>query len=258
MAPFAQHPAWEPEEQQTLGMLLTAAARSTESAILLLAYGQLWDAEALLRSVAEATLKFVYITQSRAEFKARMEEYSVHLYKISLLKDDQKVKELLEVLGDPTSREWQPIRDRLLADEERKELSQLYDKATRRTLDMKWGFVGIIDTLKRSQDPAFKSIGGLLHGYAIGSHIHHADFHGIVMPSERSMREPGRRASAHSAHLARLISDAFVYFIFRLSAAYRYIGHDLSAAHQAQSQIDALKKTFGAVYEEFLDAEYPA
>jgi len=38
MAPVGSHPRWNPEQRYTLGMLLSAAARSTESFLLLVAY----------------------------------------------------------------------------------------------------------------------------------------------------------------------------------------------------------------------------
>ena len=44
-------------DRVTLSYLGGASTRTTESALLLCAYGQLWDAEMLVRSVVEGSLK---------------------------------------------------------------------------------------------------------------------------------------------------------------------------------------------------------
>jgi hypothetical protein len=53
MAPVIRFENWTPDQRDTLGQLLSASARSSESALLLTAFGQLWDAEVLMRSVLD-------------------------------------------------------------------------------------------------------------------------------------------------------------------------------------------------------------
>lgn len=90
MAPVGMYEGWERDECSTIGKLLSASARSTESALLLMAYGQLWDAEVLIRSVFESTLKFAYLTQSQDTFKARYREFADEQPEIIALQDDRK------------------------------------------------------------------------------------------------------------------------------------------------------------------------
>jgi len=101
MSPVGRYAGWEPEEGRTLGELLSAAARSSESTLLLCAYGQLWDAEVVSRSVFEGTLKFAYLLQSQETFKQRHQEYAHELFQIQRVKDHRKAGELLRALGDP-------------------------------------------------------------------------------------------------------------------------------------------------------------
>ncbi len=258
MAPVARHPGWAREEQWILGMLLTSSARSTESSLLLSAYGQLWDAEVVLRSVAEATLKFAYILQTHEDFKQRIHEYSVDHFNISLLRDDHKIREVLSALGDTDSREWKPLRDRLLPDEQLDDLKKSYSRATRRSIESKWGVAGILETFRRSGDTTSSRLRGLLHGYALASHIQHADYIGISVPDDRERRDPARRDAIHLAHLSRTISDAFSYFLVRLTSGYRFIEEDPAPVRSALSKIDALYETFGDVYEDWMEVEYGA
>jgi hypothetical protein len=65
MAIVSAYPGWQAHERETISFLLTAAARASESAFLLCAFGQLWDAEVLVRSVLEGSLKLAYLLQSR-------------------------------------------------------------------------------------------------------------------------------------------------------------------------------------------------
>jgi hypothetical protein len=76
--------AWEPAERRTIGELASATARTSESALLLCAYGQLWDAEVLMRSVLEGTLKFAYLLQSRDTLAVRHREYADDLFALGL------------------------------------------------------------------------------------------------------------------------------------------------------------------------------
>lgn len=140
ITPVARHPEWTNEERSTLGMLLTSCARSTESALLLCAYGQLWDAEVILRSVAEGTLKLAFILQSDTTFKERIREYSVDHFNISLLKDDKKIRELLSIVQGWSDARWRPLTERLLSPEELNRLATRYDRKSRQSIETRWGF----------------------------------------------------------------------------------------------------------------------
>src|SRR4051812_31336606 len=118
MGPVGTHAAWQPEERKTIGYLASATARASESALLLCAYGQLWDAEGLVRSALEGSLKFSYLLQSASTFPDRHREYATDLFSIALFKDHKKAADLLATALDPADPEWRPIRDRLLSDQE--------------------------------------------------------------------------------------------------------------------------------------------
>lgn len=257
MAPVGQYAGWEAEERETLSFLLTACARASESALLLTAYGQLWDADVLVRSVWEGSLKFCYLQQERATFKVRHDEYSRQLFEISLLKKHGKAQELLKSVTDTTSRQWQPIRDLLLPPAELAEFSARYPQALRRSLETKWGFTGLLGELQRSGDAAFERIAGLGHTYAMASHVQHVDYIGASLPLERDRRSSERNRSIHLAHGARLISDVLCSLHIRLGIGYRFVKSDPTPLKVAWDQIEKLETTFGFPEEQWLDVEYP-
>lgn len=255
MSPIGKF-GWKAVEKQTLSYLVPACARSTESALLLIAYGQLWDAEVLVRSVAEGTLKFCYLLQHPSSFEVRHKEYSHDLWRISLLKDHQKAEQFLATLSNPDDSEWKPIRDRLLTEGQRHEIVQDYPQAHRRALDSRWGFTGLISELSRSGDNPFRGFGGFAHGYSLASHIHHADYVGTSLAADRDRRTPERRNSIQLAHAARLVADCFSYLRLRLITGYRFIGEDPKPLAKAWEKVDQLYQEFDAAHEAWMTAEY--
>jgi hypothetical protein len=256
MAPVGAH-AWGPAERRTIGELASATARSSESALLLCAYGQLWDAEVLLRSVLEGTLKFAYLLQSPETFAVRHREYSQDLFQLGLLKDHQKAATLLAATSDPHAREWQPIRDRLLSDEERERLRQTCPPAARRDLERRWGFTGLVGELEGSGDPLFKNIGSTAFAYAMASHIQHVDAIGSSIPLERDLRAEARREAVQLAHLGRLASDPLRFMFLRLAVGYRFTGADTSPLNAVKAAIDGEAADFQQAYQEWMTIEYP-
>jgi hypothetical protein len=258
MRPVAEHERWSPEQKRTLSYLLAAAARSSESALLLTAYGQLWDAEVLVRSVFEGSLRFAYLLQVSDTFEQRHQEYSYDQFRTGLLKDHAKAEELLRTLEDADQPSWKPLRDCLLSDEEHAEIAERFPKRERRALETRWGFIGILGELARSGDPLFRGFPGLAYGYAMASHILHADHIGTSIPLDRDRRSSGRRDAILLTHGVRLMSDIMACLQIRLAVGYRFTGHALDGLTEAQQAIDRLNASFGTIYEDWMNIEYPA
>jgi hypothetical protein len=112
-APVSQCAVFDAERLSTLRALMVAVARATESTLLLCIYRQLWDAEMVLRSVFEATLKSCYLLQSPAMFEERYREFSDDLWHVELLRGHKKTVEMLSVI-DGLDERWGDLRARLL------------------------------------------------------------------------------------------------------------------------------------------------
>ena len=256
MAPISNHSGLTKEERRTLGALLAATVRSTEAALLLVAYAQLWDAEIAVRSVLEGTLKFSYLLQGVETFQDRYREYASDLFRIGLFKDHAKYEELLSVVPTREHPKWQPLRERLLSDIERDEIATAFPKPVRSALEGRWGFTGLIGNLARSGDPLFSGITGLAAGYAMASHIVHADSIGVSTPLEIDHRPEVRRNAILLAHGARLMSDVMSCLHIRMAVGYRFVGHDPAPVALALEAIDRLKTNFDQAYEAWMVAEY--
>jgi hypothetical protein len=256
MAPVARFSGWTQAEQKTLGMLLSATARSSESVLLLAAYGQLWDAEMVLRSVLEGTMKFVFLLESREEFQARHQEYSEHLFELALLRDHQKAAEFLDGAADSDAIEWRPIRDRLIPDAELQSLRLQYNRTRRRELEQKWGFTALLNGISRNSRGSSKELSSLAWGYALMSHLQHADYVGVALPFDRALRSTERREALQLAHLARLVVDTLTSMANRLTVGYLFVQEDSEPIVATRSRIDVVRKSFGGAYERWAEVEY--
>ena len=236
--PFIDHEGLDPEVTDTLGMLLDAASRSTESAFLLMSFGKLWDAELVARSVFEASIKFVYLIHTKNDLRQRHDEFAEHQFQMATMKDDQKARDALASVPDSSGPEWNALRALVIPDAERDQLRGTYDKATRRSMETRWGYTGLLNTLIKSGDPTYSTLGGLFYGYTTSSHLHHADYVGISIALGQSRLEPPLRDSTHLSHLARLIRDCFTCFELRLQAVCRFTGEDTHVLLRVRRQID--------------------
>lgn len=257
MSLVSTYEKWAPSERECLAHILCACARSSESVLLLVAYGQLWDAEMIIRSVYEGSLKFCYLLQSQESFRGRLSEFSEDLFSIGLLKDHRKAKELLDKVPDPSDPRWAPIRGMLLDHGAVAEIRSKYDRRRRRALETKWGFGGIVSELANSGDAVFLAMPGILFNYSISSHIHHVSSVGASLPFERESRPVERAESVVLAHAARLISDVFSFLYIRLMIGYRFVGQGLPPIQECLNQVGQLAHgELRRAYEEWISVEY--
>lgn len=255
MGPVGHFPGWSVEQRETVGFLLAATARATESAVLLCAYTQLWDAEVITRSVLEGTLKSCYLLQQRDTFETRLSEYSSLLFDIARAKDHQKASDLIQATRNPNDPNLRPIRDRLLSDEELERI-RATSKAERRALETKWGFTGLIGELVRSGDPLFQNVLGLAHSYSMASHIQHMDYIGTSLPLDRDMRASDRRDSIHMAHSARLACDLLNFLYLRMATGYRYAECNRTPLKVVHEKITTFAGKYDSLLKEWMKIEY--
>ncbi|WAJ28507.1 hypothetical protein [Antarcticirhabdus aurantiaca] len=256
MTPVSTYVGWDPAQRGTIMGLASAAARSSESAVLLCACGQLWDAEVLVRSSLEASLKIAYLLQTCEDFTLRCREYSEDLFGVSLLKDHARAAKILALVNDPLDGRWQPIRDLILSDADLAGLTGRYPKSVRGELETRWGFTGIVGELSRSGDLLLKDLQGLAHGYALASHIQHADTIGASLPMERESRPDCRRDAVILAHEGRILTDLLWYGFLRLSVGYRFVGADPAPLGEIRNLIEEATRPFEGSFEDWGVVEF--
>jgi hypothetical protein len=226
--PVSQAAVFDGDRLTTLRALMVAVARATESTLLLCIYRQAWDAEIVLRSIFEATLKFCYLLQSPATFEERHREFSDDLWHVELLHGHKKTVDMLSVV-DGLDERWRDLRARLLPFAEVARIKSRFPRPIRHELERKWGFTGLLQTLVTSNDTMFSNLASMAMGYSTASEVHHVTFTGIAIADERAQRSDDDRLAAERAHESRIISDVFGCLMLRLLIGYRFVDEDPSA-----------------------------
>ncbi len=178
-APFLlDEPRIASKHQFILKHLAISCNYASQSAIILISNGSLWEAEILIRSVLEGSLKYTFLCTGiySDDIDRKFDEYWEYLYEIALIKEHQKSSHLLSLIDEDTSLEWKPIRDKLLPKEEFEQLQQKYPKKLKRYLEQKWSFSEIIQALSKPPNDEFKALSGLAYNYNLSSHLIHQDF----------------------------------------------------------------------------------
>jgi len=98
--------------------------------------------------------------------------------------------------------------------------------------------------------------GSLLHGFAMASHVAHADYIGVGMVMEREYRESERREAADYAHAARVISDQLWYCALRLITGYRFIGAPTEPISKLMSDGSELWERLAEAQRDWYRVEY--
>jgi hypothetical protein len=248
----------DPQEGMVFYQLQTSCHATSESALILIANVRLWDADVIVRSVVEGTLKFVFLTLgSDVDRKNKLSEFDNAFADIGQLKRHARLQELLSVVENKDADEWRPFRDMLLSKERLAELQSQYPKKVRHQLEHRWSFGEICHTLKRSGVQGIDRFGHMMFNYGMSSHVAHQDIDGIGMVWDRNGRSEQRRSAIELAHGARLVSDIAVMNLLRAQALFKRCGFiEKSPIKGFGERLDKLHSQTRKAMEKFHEVEY--
>ena len=245
-----EKPSIDPRTQWVLRYLALSCNQSTNSAFLLIANVQTWDAEILLRSVIEGTIKFVYLCLGEEnDYISKSEEYLLHLPNIGEIKQQQRIRSFFQMIENPDSDEYAILREELIEDSELEELRNQYPREKRRLLEQKWAFNEIANMLTKNETAikGFDALRYLLaYTYGLGSHLAHKDATGLRLIHNRLQKSLEDAELHELAYASRQINDLIMMAIFRSAMVY-HLHHadgkpvlDLFQSHQ--QFFDKMKK----------------
>jgi hypothetical protein len=215
----------EPRAQWILRYLAVSCNQTTNSTLILIANNQLWDAEILLRSVIEGTIKYIYLCSGdKSEFITKSEEYFVDLPNIDEIKQQQRVRSFLEKLEDPELYDYTILRETLIEENELTELHNQYPRQERKRIEQKWAFNEIARVLRRNDSNLkdFDALRYLLsYTYGMGSNLAHKDATGLKLIHNRLQKNPEDTKLTELAHASRQINDILLMAGFRAIMIYK-------------------------------------
>lgn len=236
--------------------LSVSCLMSSESAMLLVAYERLWDAEVVVRTVWEGSLKFAYIcTPAAAARAARAAEFTDVLPAVGRLRWHERAKEALA--GDLGHAELRPYSDFILSPKEEASLRQAHPRQQRQRLEQQWSFNGIVralaaDGLAEGQD----LLPSLLYAYRASSHLVHKSGEGVSMVSDREQREERRRVPLIRSQAARLCSDVFHLGVLRVHTALRQAALNAQPLQEYLARFAPLVAEWSESYQTWYRVEY--
>lgn len=179
-----------------------------QSLNILLQEGKLWDCDILMRSALECATRFLFVSVAEGEERTRrIEEYSFHLNEIEDLQRSEKTRAAAEQASDPDGAML--LGGAVLFPERLAELRAKWPKPKRAALAQKWSFSEMARVLRtvHREEIDLRPFSGLLHTYAVSSHLIHADQTAMNLIWERRERPPEERGALVAAHTARLITE---------------------------------------------------
>lgn len=214
----------------------------SQSLIILIQAARLWDAEIIMRSIMEATIRILYVCYSNENERIqRINEFWNDLAEINELKRSERAKVVLRCPEQTRGNEV-AIKPLVLPANEEKELRDRWPRKLRQALERKWSFSEIIFSLESNmdEDKGGAFVRSILHNYALSSHLIHADESGLSLLWDRNHRPDDEREKLEIAHICRMLSDSLSYLFVVWSALTEVLKLDRSELNNAYQDAEPL------------------
>lgn len=257
-APFLlDKPIIDPKHQFVLRHLAVTCNRATQSTLVVITSGFIWEAEILLRCVVEGSFKYAFLCHGdESALSKKLDEYWEQLFEISKIKDHQRVSDMLQHVENPDSLEWKPLRDLQLSSEELSQLQQNFPRIRRKQIEHGWAFNEIIGELSKADPTNFQGFTGFAYNYGLSSHLIHQDSSAVRLIWDRNVREEERKRPLELAHAARIISDLISMASFRAIMTYKLHQQDTAPVISLYNSYNKLFEDIQNSYNSWLKAEY--
>ena len=205
-------------QEQEVTVPLFSMLHSTSSTILTLLSDTmaLADADILLRSVMEGTVKYCFLLNGTAEERwQKYLEYRYVLCELEMVADHKKAVETLAVFEEfSIDHSKIPLKASILSDELLKDIQSKYTKKDISEIKGRWTYQAMIRSLATTK-PEYKAQLGSLSTYADTSHFAHFDWTGLSTRQARLNLNVRNDDRFDVAHAARIISNVLSLTLFR-------------------------------------------
>ncbi|QBE63362.1 DUF5677 domain-containing protein [Pseudoduganella lutea] len=179
-------------------------AERSNTLIELIKINAIWDAQILARPIIESCIKVCFICYAPGDRSSDLcAEYEETFSVINTLKQHDKASKTMESLGEGVS----CLNIFILSSDQLQELKAKVPKEVRNAIESKWGFTRMVAALDKSFKSQFQinPCAGLLHSYALSSHLIHADEMGLGTMRARSKLEGERHSLVTDSHILALL-----------------------------------------------------
>ncbi|MBQ7912491.1 MAG: hypothetical protein IJ308_01955 [Clostridia bacterium] len=197
--------------------LFTALHSYSESILILLQNGAVFEADILLRCTMEGTVRYCYLMiGDEKEREVKYNEYKIIMPEIDRLNDHKKAKDAVGIIKKYSNNNTKPFETMILSDEEVDNIKNKYTRNIKNELKKKWSYQSLLKTLA-STHKEYEAQLGSLSTYALTSHYCHLDFVGLNDIQNRIYlsKNDGNIISDY-AHSLRIIDNIVAFYAFRV------------------------------------------
>lgn len=230
---------------------------SSESSLILVREAKEWDADMIIRSVMEGTIKYAFLMSGEpSEVRQKAFEYWEQLPNFSAIRHHDRALAFLDEVSNPDDPEWIPFKKLLLTQEEIDYLRNGTNKKDRSLLEQKWSFSEITRNFTQSESGGLKLLSHLAHGYGMSSHLIHKDGDGVGMVWERYGRNEREQSAVKLGHCARIVSDVCSFSKLRLFQLLRFCGQKTDIIRDIENRYALLFDELEKAGKNFTEVEY--
>ncbi len=218
IAPFYKNEANINEFNQiVLTELFTQLYSTGESILMLTSHTAIWEADILLRTLFEGTIKYILMTQDCLREKSNLiEEYYNIVPEMQKISDHEKAAEAINIFKSKGI-DKHPFQCSLLNEEELEKLKEKYPKNRVREISQKWSYKNILKKLIE-KDNKYEVLVATLYTYSFSSHLIHYDGECLQQRAGALMNSAVKNDELIDfAHLLRIISNVVSLGTLRVS-----------------------------------------
>ncbi len=206
-----------PAGQDVTVPLFTVLHSTSESVLILLLNSAIFEADVLLRTLMEGTVKYCYLMNGNDEEREqRYNEYKKDLTQIDSLNDHKKALDAVEILKEFSNNSTKPFELSILDEKTVEKLESDYPKTKRNQLKQKWSYGNILRTLAK-QNVAYEAQLASLSSYALMSHFCHFDWTGVSTRNLQIATAAKGNEIPDVGHGLRILSNVMTFYLFRVS-----------------------------------------
>lgn len=226
------------DNQDTALSLFVSLHSSSESILVLLLEQAIFDADILLRTVMEGTIKYCYLmTGTIDERKNKEYIYRECLSDIDKISDHYKALDTIEILKEFSYNNTKPFESLLLDKDILEDLQLKYPSKVRKQLKNEWSYQSLLRSLAESANE-YKAQLGTISTYSLTSHFIHYDWTGLSM--RQSNIDENEIAILYDViHSLRILSNTLSFYSFRVMEFLR--ANEWKNTEIAQLSIDLLE-----------------
>lgn len=199
-----------PTAIRTIGQLNGFCSMLAQSAMQLIWSGCVWEAEIIIRTILEASIRLAYICIDKSEVEDKVFEYNEVLANVYQTKREKRMDAYLKNVNSDD-----PVLKKSFEEVIAIHPSSDMNRKRRQQIERKWAFNELTTKIDSYGLDYLNKMTYFANSYGTASHIVHADSDGVGMIWERDSRSNDEKEAITYGHIARELSDIFWLSVMR-------------------------------------------